>query len=240
MSDLSSAFMIDPAVLHRLVQAYTSYAAYLQSGNSADTGKIAACFMHAASYQLLLDQAASKRLFSRAAQYYAQANLPYGVIASICCDEISYLGYVEYKEKRNTAPDLQFYQLLNMYFVGESVITSARQEPVGKLQLPFSLYADTLEQTADFSWEQKAGQLPKAWTPLLSSIYSHLQTLQSNTEQWRQLQGTPVPVEPETLATCITLLKITDRNGIPREVVQALIKQQKSAAFLPLKIALLL
>lgn len=238
MTDFSLLLGINSETLRSLISAYSGYAAYLEADDNSEMQKIAACYLYAAAYEVLLDQVKALEWFAVAAERYTQAGDPYGVIASLCCKEVTYLGYADYMARRNTSPDMQFYQLLNLSFIGEAVKTSASKEPVGRLKIPFHLYADAIEATTDLSWEQQPEQLPEAWKPLLYGINEKVLLLRQDTLRWQQLKGTVIPIAPEAIAACITLLAITERNDIPRNDIAALIQQQESPIFIPMKIAL--
>ncbi|PUZ21551.1 hypothetical protein GA0116948_110117 [Chitinophaga costaii] len=238
MADFSSLMGIDSTTLRTLIMAYSAYAAYLEADETGENQQAATAYLYAAAYEVLLDQEKAKVWFAKAAACYTRHNNPYGVIASICHKSINYLGYIDYLERRNTTPDMQFYQLLNLTFIGENIKTAIRQEPVGRLQIPFQWYADAINATKNITGAQQAAQLPAVWYPLLSRMNEPVMQLRQDTLRWRQQQGTVIPIAPDTIATCLTLLSIAARNGISGAHISSLLATQTDFAFLPVKIAL--
>lgn len=232
MSDFSLLLSLDSDALQTLAHAYSSYAAYLDTGNAEDIHTIACCYMKAAAYEMLLDQSNARSLFALAATRFTQINDPYGLIAGIC----SYQGCPDLSITTEATPDIQFYQLLNGTFTGATVDTSAWQEPVGRLQIPFRLYADAITDTID----QEVTQLPKVWKSLLTRMHTRPRLLSKDTARWRKLEGTITPIEPETVATCIALLRVAERQGISLDILTSLVQAQQDNAYIPMKIGLLL
>ncbi|NML37901.1 hypothetical protein HHL17_11915 [Chitinophaga sp. G-6-1-13] len=232
MTDFSSLLQLDKEVLTTLVNAYSSYATYLDEGQSDDLQTIAGSYMKAAGYVMFYDQAAAREWFSRARDYYTRAADTYGIIAAICCHQAP-----DMEAGPSPTPDLQFYQLLCSYFKDVPVDITAYQEPVGRLQVPIRLYMEAFESTEE---AVQAADLPAAWKPLLTRMHTRPRLLSKDTRRWHSLEGTINPIEPETIATCVTLLTVAQRQGITRESMEEMLQQQKDAAFIAVRLALLL
>ncbi|WP_168869298.1 hypothetical protein [Chitinophaga varians] len=228
MTDFSSLLQLDREVLTMLVSAYSSYAIYLDEGQSDDFPTIAGSYMKAAGYVMFYDQAAARKWFSRAREYFTRAADTYSIIAAICCYQ---------SPDMEPGPDLPFYQLLCSYFKDAPADITAYQEPVGRLQIPIRLYIEAFEATEEAT---QAADLPAAWKPLLTRMHTRPRLLSKDTRRWRSLEGTINPIEPETIATCVTLLTVALRQGITLESIEEIMTQQKDVAFIAVKIALLL
>ncbi|MBC9914456.1 hypothetical protein [Chitinophaga varians] len=232
MTDFSSILQLDREVLATLANAYSSYATYLDEGQSDDYPTIAGSYMKAAGYTMLYDQDTARDWFSRATAYFIRAADTYGIIAAICSHQSP-----DIEVGASPTPDLQFYQLLCSYYKEVPVDITAYQEPVGKLQVPIRLYMEAFDATEEAT---QATDLPTAWKPLLTRMHTRPRLLSKDTRRWRSLEGTINPIEPETIATCVTLLTVAQRQGITRESIEEVIAQQKDAGFIAVKIAVLL
>ncbi|MBC9930016.1 hypothetical protein [Chitinophaga qingshengii] len=232
MTDFSPLLQLDKETLTTLANAYSSYATYLDSGASDDYATIAGSYMKAAGYEMLYNQVAAREWFTRATTFFTRATDTYGIIAAICSNQS-----IDMDAGPDPTPDLQFYQLLNSYFQGTAVDISAWQEPAGRLQIPIRLYIEALEATADAT---TANELAAIWKPLLTRMHTRPRLLSKDTRRWQSLEGTINPIEPETVATCITLLVVANRQGITWEDLEEMIGQQKDAGFIAVKLALAL
>lgn len=228
MTDFSSILQLDREVLATLANAYSSYATYLDEGQSDDYPTIAGSYMKAAGYAMFYDQATAREWFSRATAYFIRAEDNYSIIAAICSHQSMEMAM-------DTAP--QFYQLLYSYYKDVPADITAYQEPVGKLQIPIRLYMEAFEATEEVT---QAMDLPSAWKPLLTRMHTRPRLLSKDTRRWQSLEGTINPIEPETIATCLTLIAVAQRQDITRESIEEVIAQQKDAGFIAVKIALLL
>lgn len=226
MTDFSPLLHLDKETLTTLANAYSSYATYLDSGESDDYATIAGSYMKAAGYEMLYNQVAAREWFTRATSFFTRAADAYGIIAAICSNQ-----------SVNMETDLQFYQLLNSYFQDTAVDISAWQEPVGRLQIPIRLYIEALEATEAAT---SAKELASIWKPLLTRMHTRPRLLSKDTRRWQSLDGTINPIEPETVATCITLLVVANRQGIAQKDLEEMIGQQKDAGFIVMKLALML
>lgn len=230
MTDFCSLLQLDKEVLATLANAYSSYATYLDAGQSDDLPTIAGSYMKAAGYEMLFDQATARKWFGRATDYFVRAADTYGIIAAICSNQSP-----EMEVSPSPTPDLQFYLLLSGYYKGIPVDIAAWEEPVGRLQIPIRLYIEAFEATEESS---AAAGLPAAWKPLLTRMHTRPRLLSKDAKRWRSLEGTINPIEPETIATCVTLLTVAHRQGITRESTEEVVQQQKDAAFIAVKVAL--
>lgn len=232
MTDFSPILHLDREALTTLANAYSSYATYLDAAQSDDLQTIAGSYMKAAGYEMLYDQTTAREWFSRANGYFVRAADAYGVIAAICCNQSP-----DMEPGPSPTPDLQFYQLLCSYFKDVPVDITAYQEPVGRLQIPIRLYMEAFESTEDAT---QAADLPAAWKPLLTRMHTRPRLLSKDTQRWRSLEGTINPIEPETIATCVTLLTVAQRQGITWGSIEGMVQQQQDAVFIAVKVALLL
>lgn len=230
MTDFSSLLQLDKEALATLANAYSSYATYLDAGQSDDLPTIAGSYMKAAGYEMLFDQATAKKWYFRATDYFIRAADTYGIIAAICCNQSP-----EMEVGPTPTPDLQFYQLLSGYFKDTPVDITAWQEPVGRLQIPMRLYLEAFDATEECT---AATELPAAWKPLLTRMHTRPRLLSKDVKRWRSLEGTINPIEPETIATCVTLLTVAHRQGITWESMKEEVQQQQDVAFIAVKLAL--
>lgn len=230
MTDFCSLLQLDKEVLAALANAYSSYATYLDAGQSDDLPTIAGSYMKAAGYEMLFDHATAGKWFRRAADYFVRAADTYGIIAAICSNQSP-----DMEIGPSPAPDLQFYLLLSSYFKNIPADIAAWEEPVGRLQIPMRLYLEAFEATEECT---TAADLSAAWKPLLTRMHTRPRLLSKDTKRWRSLEGTINPIEPETIATCVTLLTVAYRQGITRESIEEMLRQQKDAVFIAVKVAL--
>lgn len=233
MSKYSEILNFDVESLNSLGDAYFGYAGSLiEKEDPKYYSYIASCYTVSAVLKSLIEPSNGSKAFQKAAEYYQLAENDYWIICSICAFDTERLLQMnlDFESKEYT---VSFEEYLASTFINGGLFQEFpfinHSTPIGRLSIPFKNYLDALNELND--------------NRTFHNIHSFLRrsaettsALMEDSYHWQTLLGNFVPVEPETLAFCITLCKkLDDVNG----TVNGLLRQSELTSIekLPLQIA---
>lgn len=254
---------INTNLLENSAIAYSGYAkALIKSERKEVEPLIASSYLYAAVYNSLNNQEQAKKDFGDATNYYRKLNNPYAGIMAICnLNQSEGLDFIKKLRKNDiylTGPDTWLTALLLEIWTGEGedlwkwsqlpeeeVSYRAKRIQLsrcGRLGIQFNLYAEAkgteskiigLDNSVETGIENTA--------TLLKEASKHLASAMLHKYHWSKLYSRILPLEPEVLAACISLLTYYSKNkNISNEEFLRRIKNyiDDSIALVPLEVAI--
>ncbi len=208
---------------------------------------IASSFLITAMLQSLINPQSSIKAFQRSASFYQEDKNPFWKIVAVCGNDRGRLyGTISETGFENmTSPDHQFADILGYQFLNtsngraETLYTKPAflSQPVGRLGLPMSVYMNAFIGLNELSHDPlQNGRILEPWAILLNRAAERTRLLQSDTYHWENLKGTFIPLEPEVLATCMSLCQVAKTKEIDIDFLTERIQVDRIAK-VPLLIA---
>lgn len=215
MSSYSDILGIDSEDLSNLVLAYSSYAESFDSEPSEqELHVMASSCVIGAAYQALLDPAASRGLFLKAAVLYRKLNMPFWRVCDICSQVHKDASY-RFLEIDNENLFFYYLKILDvrihefMYSTFDDFRLDVQEnlpELAPGIQIPYSIFITALEDS--FTWSSsRLESKVDGFIKLISRFGRILDKLKEDEYRWKNLQGNILPYEPLEIAMVIVLLK---------------------------------
>jgi len=215
MSSYSDILGIDSEDLSNLVLAYSSYAESFDSEPSEEELHVmASSCVIGAVYQALLDPAASRGMFLKAALLYRKLNMSFWIVCDICSQTHKDMKFLILKIDNENL----FYYYLKILDVeiDEFKYTAFDdfrlyvQENLPELspgiQIPYSIFIAALKES--FTWSSSELEFKvDGFINLISRFGRILDKLKEDEYRWKNLEGNILPYEPLEIAMVIVLLK---------------------------------
>lgn len=227
MSIYTDDLDLDLHTVQNLADAHFGYANYLSTHeeNKSSNPYIASSFLIAAILRTLINPGEGKKIFPLAADYYRRDNNTFWKIAAICGNEseLLYQSSQETDFTKKTTPEFQFAEILSLQFIntknGELDFSFSRSPflsfPVGRLGLPIRTYTNAFTELSEFPDNyRRRDKTLGTWATLLNRAAERTRLLQADTYHWKNLKGSFLPLEPEVIATCISLCQFAKKRNI--------------------------
>lgn len=229
----ADSFQLDAERLSKLAKAYAGYANALRDADSRDIRiKRASSFVIAASYFALIDLDKAHTCFWEASHEYSMLQNPFAFTLAVCSTKpegVEGLNrlteQLDEKSPIKSSIDPFFYQLPYRFWLTESLkdapklkiwpVLGIERQPVGRLGLPIMLYEEVytsaLSSALSYSKSENTGLIASV-TNLLKRVAEITHTAMQDKYHWRSLNSTVLPVEPEILATMLSVTLFNRRH----------------------------
>jgi hypothetical protein len=220
-------FRLDSGRLSKLAYAYAGYANATRDTKSQDVRiNRASAFVIAASYFSLVDTAKAHECFLNASREYIQLGNPFAFALAVCStkpERIEELGRInQLKEGASIKPSTEVFFYKRAYAFWQVSAKSDlyktpdfetnEREQVGRLRLPLKVY-NRVYSSAFNSFNDV--ELINSVSDLLNRVSEITQAAMQDQYHWQRLHSTILPVEPEILATMLSIMKRQKQNGVP-------------------------
>jgi hypothetical protein len=233
MSVYSEILGINQEDLSTLSIAYSGYGLALEKSNEKqENAVIASSYLISAIYKSIIKPGNGSLDFIKAAEHYKSEGNAFWVIPAICSGKQQFVkleskiddnGFLQNDIYQNFLSQLRTNENLNFRKFEEF-----RDIPVGSLKIPLRFYIDAisdLRRNETYSFEQ-----------VLLRSSEHITYYQKDDYHWSNLNGSFLPIEPETLAFCICAVKVRRNKILPKSKLSEEI-QINSLYKIPLLIA---
>jgi hypothetical protein len=173
----------------------------------------------AAIFRSLLSPNESRFLFRAATLNYRELGNQFWKVLAICGLDQELLATEQVlpgEDSSEISEPLYFYELLSQCWLSslregqsqqafERYLQQAQRKPfqkVGRLEIPMRLYTNAMIDSLE--WRSPQPEIQN-WRALLYRANESVELSQSDRFHWESLPGSVVPLEPEILATCISL-----------------------------------
>lgn len=239
MSKYSEILNFEVESLNSMGDAYFGYAGSLiKKEDSKYYSYIASCYAVSAVLKSLIEPSNGSKAFQKASEYYQLAESDYWIICSICAFDTERLFQMnlnfESKEYTVSFEEYLASTLINGGSLQEIPFLN-RSIPIGRLSIPLKNYLDALNEVLYLNEVNDNRTFHNIHSFLRRSAET-TSALMEDSYHWQTLLGNFVPIEPETLAFCITLCKKLDDANV---TVNGVLKQSELTSIekLPLQIA---
>ena len=231
MSYYTEILNLDEQDLFELSDANYGYASALtKQENPANNLIIASSYLIAGIYKTIISPGTGSKAFNLSANFYLKDQNSFWIIPSICSNNLDLIN-----NNKESIEAINKYSYLEQFLFrvytqknwNYNSLYSIQDLYVGNLKIPFGLYFNS------FKHDTKEEKLESIYA-VLNRTSAHTKFLMTDSFHWQNATGTIIPIEPEILAYCLTLLKIN--NAFRISLVDELSKLD-SIAKIPLIIA---